>query len=390
MSVEPLHPAPEELYAYRDGELPAERRAFVETHVLACRVCRERMDEMSKLEASLRAHPDTVGDAYYERMQAQVMAKVHAAAPPSRAAIREVPLERRRDDLEHEERRRGAPKLPWIAVGSAVSAMAAVLVVVVLLVRQGSMPQVAVLERSAPDAGGVVSDTSEGRVGERLTPPPAESPAAPRDDARAKERQQTETLKTKQQPTDQVAVAPYAEEEKKNKAEANETGDQKLASRPESDVMAKRSAAGTSKDEARLEQAAPQASMAPESMTRQTFQAPPAAPAGNRYESALTRFGLPPLWGPGVSDDLVLKAEPVFRNLYRTGGATTPLDSARVRLYLAEAARLRAGAAPDSAAIDEIEHHYRRAIRLGSEDPATVSTAAQRLRDFLSEIGATP
>jgi len=162
-------------------------------------------------------------------------------------------------------------------------------------------------------------------------------------------------------------------------------GDEKLASRPESDVMAKRSAAGMSKDEARLQQAAPQASMAP-----QASLAPPAAPAGNRYESALTRFGLPPLWGPGVSDDLVLKAEPVFRNLYRTGGATTPLDSARVRLYLAEAARLRAGAAPDSAAIDEIEHHYRRAIRLGGEDPATVSTAAQRLRDFLSEIGATP
>jgi len=385
MSVEPLHPAPEELYAYRDGELPAERRAFVETHVMACRVCRERMDEMSKLEASLRAHPDTVGDAYYERMQAQVMAKVHAAAPPSRAPIREVPVERRRDDLEHEERRRGAPKLPWIAVGSAVSAMAAVLVVVVLLVRQGSMPQVAVLERSAPDAGGAVSDTSEGRVAGQLAPPPAESPAAPRDDARAKERQLAETLKTKQQPTDQVAVAPYAEEEKKDKAQTNEMGDEKLASRPESDVMAKRSAAGMSKDEARLQQAAPQASMAP-----QASLAPPAAPAGNRYESALTRFGLPPLWGPGVSDDLVLKAEPVFRNLYRTGGATTPLDSARVRLYLAEAARLKAGAAPDSAAIDEIEHHYRRAIRLGGEDPATVSTAAQRLRDFLSEIGATP
>ena len=30
MSVEPLHPAPEELYAYRDGELPAERRRAFE------------------------------------------------------------------------------------------------------------------------------------------------------------------------------------------------------------------------------------------------------------------------------------------------------------------------------------------------------------------------
>lgn len=382
MSVDPLHPAPEELYAYRDGELSAERRAFVETHVLACRACREQMDEMSRLEASLRAHPDTVGDPYYERMQAQVMAKVHAAAPPARAPIREVPLERRRDDAEREERRRGAPKLPWIAVGSAVSAMAAVVVVVVLLVRQGSMPQMAVLERSAPDAGklGALSDTSGTPARERLGLPPAE-PAAPRDDVRAKERQLAEAPAKKQESTDQVAVAPYAEEEKKDKAATNEM-DQKL--RAEADVMAKRSAVGMSKDEARLQQAAPQASMAPGA------SAPPPPESGNRFEGALSRFGLPPLWGPGVSDDLVLKAEPVFRNLYRTGGATTPLDSARVRLYLAEAARLRAGAAPDSAAIDEIEHHYRRAIRLGGQDPATVSTAAQRLRDFLSEIGATP
>jgi hypothetical protein len=86
----------------------------------------------------------------------------------------------------------------------------------------------------------------------------------------------------------------------------------------------------------------------------------------------------------------VLKAEPVFRNLYRTGGATSALDSARVRLYLAEAARLHAGAAPDSAAIDEITHHYRRAIRLGAEDPATAGTAERRLREFLSEVGITP
>lgn len=381
MSVEPLHPAPEELFAYRDGELSAERRAFLETHVMACRVCREQMDEMSKLEASLRARPDTVGDAYYERMQAQVMAKVHAAAPPSRASIREVPLERRRDDVEREERRRGAPKLPWIAVGSAVSAMAAVAVVVVLLVRQSSMPQVAVLERSAPDAGRghAVTDTSEAQG--QLAPPPSEAPGT---DARAKERQLAEAPKAKQQtpPTDQVALAPRAEA-KKDKA--NEAADQKLASRPESDLMAQRSVGGLSKDEA-MQQAAPQATMAPQ----QQLSAPPAAVAGNRYESALSRFGLPPLWGPGVSDDLVLRAEPVFRNLYRTGGATTPLDSARVRLYLAEAERLRAGAAPDSAAIDEIEHHYQRAIRLGRDDPATVSTAAQRLREFLSEVGATP
>jgi anti-sigma factor RsiW len=392
MSTDSLHPVPEELFAYRDGELSAERRAVVETHVTACRACRELMDEMSKLEAALRARPDSVGDAYYERMLGEVMAKVHAAAPPqpARAPVREVPLERRHDDTEREERRAGAPRLPWIAIGSAVSAMAAVVVVVVLLARQGSMPQVAVLERSAPDAGlrGAVSDTTarEGPAAPHLgtlAAPPAGSTAAPPADARAKERQFAETPSAKAQSkaTDQVALAPSAEGEKKDQAARNEAGEENL-SKLESAPMAKgeqKIVVSPSRDEAaRLDQAEPQAALAPPSA------------AGNRFESALSRYGLPPVWGPGVSDDLVLKAEPVFRNLYRTGGATSALDSARVRLYLAEAARLHAGAAPDSAAIDEIAHHYRRAISLGAEDPATAGTAERRLREFLSEVGVTP
>jgi putative zinc finger protein len=387
MSVDSLHPAPEELFAYRDGELSADRRALVETHVMACRACRELVDEMSKLEAALRARPDSVGDAYYERMQGQVMAKVHAAAPhpPARAPAREVPLERRKDDAEREERRGGAPRLPWIAIGSAVSAMAAVVVVVVLLARQGSMPQMAVLERSAPDAGlrGAVSDTTEASARGRLAAPPAGPPAGPPADARAKERQlaQTPSAKAQSKPTDQVALAPSAEGEKKDQAARNEVREEDLAKLESAPSMKRAQEIGgtASRDEAAgLKQAEPQAALAPPSA------------AGNRFESALSRYSLPPVWGPGVSDDLVLKAEPVFRNLYRTGGATTALDSARVRLYLAEAARLHAGAAPDSAAIDEIAHHYRRAISLGAADPATAGTAARRLREFLSEVGVTP
>jgi len=391
MSIDSLHPAPEELFAYRDGELSPDRRALIETHVMACRACRELVDEMSKLEAALRARPDSVGDAYYERMQGQVMAKAHAAAPlqPARPPSREVPLERRKDDAEREERRGGAPRLPWIAIGSAVSAMAAVVVVVVLLARQGSMPQVAVLERSAPDAGlrGAVSDTTEASTRERLAAPRAGStaapPAAPPADARAKERQFAETPSEKVQskPTDQVALAPTAEGEKKDQAARNEAREEDLAKLESAPSMKRAQEIGgtASRDEAAgLKQAEPQAA-----------PAPPSA-AANRFDSALSRYGLPPVWGPGVSDDLVLKAEPVFRNLYRTGGATTALDSARVRLYLAEAARLHAGAAPDSAAIDEIAHHYRRAISLGAEDPATAGTAERRLREFLSEVGVTP
>jgi hypothetical protein len=272
--------------------------------------------------------------------------------------------------------------------------MAAVVVVVVLLARQGSMPQVAVLERSAPDAGlrGAVSDTTEASTRERLAAPgagtlaapPAGSTAAPPADARAKERQFAETPSAKAQSkaADQVALAPTVEGAKKDQAARNEAGEEDL-SKLESAPMAMKGdqkiAGSPSRDEAAgLRQAEPQAALAPPSA------------AGNRFESALSRYGLPPVWGPGVSDDLVLKAEPVFRNLYRTGGATTALDSARVRLYLAEAARLHAGAAPDSAAIDEIAHHYRRAIILGAQDPATAGTAERRLRDFLSEVGVTP
>ena len=389
MTAEPLHPAPEELFAYRDGELPADRRALVETHVTACRACREQMDEMSKLEAALRARPDEVGDGYYERMQAQVMAKVHAAAPevPVRAPARPTPLERRREEPESTERRGGAPKLPWIAIGSAVSAMAAVLVVVTLLVRSGGPPQMAVLERSAPDAARV-------RAGSADSAPPtlgsAPQAAVPQASVRAKERAGAAAPPPAGSgalgAADQVALAPEANAQKKDMAARQEARDQplaKLETEPQTERAVPEKAAGlATSDEARVLQSAPMAA------------APPAAtgaPAeGGRFDSALSRYGLPPLWGPGVSDDLVLKAEPALRNLYRTGGATTALDSARVRLYLAEALRLRAGSAPDSAAIDEIAHHYRRAIRLGGADPQTVSTAASRLRDFLSEVGITP
>jgi hypothetical protein len=82
----------------------------------------------------------------------------------------------------------------------------------------------------------------------------------------------------------------------------------------------------------------------------------------------------------------VLRAEPALRNLYRTGGAATALDSARVRLYLAEASRIRLGSdLPDSAAVESITHHYQRAIQLGASDAATASTARARLDDFLRE-----
>ncbi len=115
-----------------------------------------------------------------------------------------------------------------------------------------------------------------------------------------------------------------------------------------------------------------------------------AEPADPRFLALLQRYGLPPTWGPGISDENVLRAEPALRNLYRTGGIATPVDSARARLYFAEAMRVKAGAAPDSATADEIIHHYQRAIRLSAGNPETQRIAAQRLQEFLKERTPEP
>ena len=89
---------------------------------------------------------------------------------------------------------------------------------------------------------------------------------------------------------DQVALAPTAEGEKKDQAARNEAGEENL-SKLESAPMAMKGdqkiAVSPSRDEAaRLNQAEPQAALAPPSA------------AGNRFESALSRYGLPPVWGP--------------------------------------------------------------------------------------------
>ncbi|HEU5310288.1 MAG TPA: zf-HC2 domain-containing protein, partial [Candidatus Eisenbacteria bacterium] len=73
------HPSHEDLYAYRDGELTAERRRVVEAHVVGCRACRESIDEISALEAQLRMAPDAVDEEYYDSLAARTMARVRAA-----------------------------------------------------------------------------------------------------------------------------------------------------------------------------------------------------------------------------------------------------------------------------------------------------------------------
>ena len=167
----PHHPTSEELFAYRDGELPVDRRLLIEAHVLACAQCGERIDEMSAAEADLRQRPDAVEEEYFERMTESVMVRLGSPAPA--VAAREVepapvrpggagggrvlsevpPVDRRRSDYaqvgEGEPRRR--LRLPWIGVaGGAAAAVAVVVVAVILFQRQGewlNAPRPAVLGR---------------------------------------------------------------------------------------------------------------------------------------------------------------------------------------------------------------------------------------------------
>jgi hypothetical protein len=82
-----------------------------------------------------------------------------------------------------------------------------------------------------------------------------------------------------------------------------------------------------------------------------------------------------------VRPEALVRAEGELRTLYQTGGAGG--DSARTRIYLAEAARARAGDDLDVETYDAIVQHYRRAIQL-APDPATARVARQRLEDFVS------
>jgi putative zinc finger protein len=386
MSASQPHPSREDLFAYRDGELKHDRRVIIEAHVLGCHVCRELIDDVSRMEADLSAGAPVPKDSYFERLSEQVMVKVAAAdTTPS--------VERRRPDAEvdWEEQQALKPKLPWFAIASTASAAATVIVVGVLLIREGAVwrrtPPVAVLERSAPDAARshALSDSaSKGLAGGRAEGNKrADAPAAAPSEDKAIALQSKIGNKEEAQRTppvdldaakNQAATEEVARQNEKQKP-ADEGRDQKLA------ILKKDSSTrlgGTSED---LTSQAPSA-RAPSA----TF----AEPVGGTLKSVLDRFGLPPVWGPGVSDDQVLRAEPALRNLYRVGGASGAADSARVRLYLAEAARVRAGASPDSAAIDEIVHHYRRAIRLAGSDAALRDTATERLQDFLNELGDEP
>ncbi|HMI31775.1 MAG TPA: zf-HC2 domain-containing protein, partial [Candidatus Limnocylindrales bacterium] len=78
MRNDPVHPPSVDLFAYRDGELPPEKRTIVEAHVMGCSLCRTLIDQVSSLEAELRQSPDRSPPHYLEQLHESVRARLKA------------------------------------------------------------------------------------------------------------------------------------------------------------------------------------------------------------------------------------------------------------------------------------------------------------------------
>lgn len=348
MNPASLHPSPEDLFGYRDGELPSERRTLVEAHVVGCQACRTRIDRVSELEAALRRRPDGVGEEYFERLGGAVterMATTAGAAAPGRGEV-ERPIPPRRSAASG-----GAeptPRRDRVRRAAALSALGAAAVVVVagLLVMRGG-------------GWGPIPGSDPGRDSAATGPARAEAPT----EAASPERSATEGGAHEGAPANPADASKPALLEPKAPGipGARERAD---SDRPEG--MAE-SPAATQGDETLRPGAAPSP---PPALAEQ--------PSG--YGTLVRRRGLPPVWDPRVSSTSLLDAESELRILYQTGRAGA--DSARVRLYLAEAARLRYEAHPDSGLFDGIIHHYLRAIRLSRTEPDVARIARERLDSF--------
>jgi len=367
MKNEPLHPSSEELFAYRDGEIVPEKRAIIEAHVMGCSLCRSFIDQVSSLEAELRLSPDRAPEGYLEGLNESVRARIAGAAsgvnaPRARAhaedRVAAVAGERRSEERSAARERgrvKEAPALPWAAVISTASAAAAVLVVVVILIKQGPYQRMVAQEprAKARQAPAIPPPAKQGSREEASGGAPA--PVA---NAGLKAKKELEGAVGPEKGQAELQEAPGAP------AVTDEAARDQLARR--ADEMAKNKSepapAQVGMEEKAARAAAPEEEIAP-------------TPA---YETILTRYGLPPVWdGTRVSAEALANAEPDLRSFYMSGSAGS--DSGRVRLYLAEAARLRY-APGDSVLYDEILRHYRRAIALGGPSSRTARVAEERLR----------
>lgn len=356
MSAESIHPSSEELFAYRDGELPAERRALIEAHVVSCHACRGLIDRVSGLEAGLRQWPDAVEGDYYAQLSSSVLERIGAAAEEPAAAAPE-PAAAGGAPPESEARLSRAPRFPWAALVSTAAAASAVVVVAVVLLQQGALrrphPQRVVLRApvSAESAAPVPGAAPE------QVPPAASQPGGRAAPAATPEKASPEGVGS----ANQIAARAKGGEQLLARAREEKTAPERLDTGAKGEPSAP---------------AEPEAARA----ARIAAAAPPAA-GGSPYQALLLRYGLPAVWEEGrVAPRALLAAERDLRTLYQAGRAGA--DSAGVRLYLAEAARLAYEASPDSALYDRIVHHYLRAMRISGPESDVGRMARERLQSF--------
>lgn len=408
---DPHHPTSEELFAFRDGELTADRRALIEAHVMACAQCTERLEEMSAAEAELRLRPDGAGEEYFERMTESVMARIGVAGLEARApsdAVSEsgrelapgsaagsaagagkrrggyidVPrIDRRRPDTateDHEPRRR--LHLPWIGIAGSTAAAVAVVIVAVVLFRGQSewlrAPRPAVVgePRSAVRADSTLAKVG-GAAGDAARNESAAPPASSAREKMVQSKKKSDRVLAKSvlETSPPPVAEDRAEERFKDQGTHLRGGAASGVTAPETGAQRK-------------------IAVAPQASSGEVSQnvAPPAE--SGEYGNLLRAFRLPPVWNPNVPSGAVARAENDLRYLYQTGKAGA--DSARIRLYLAEAERARLTDPSNTAAVESISHHYRRAISLAGGDAVLASTARRRLAEFEQEMtrarGAQP
>ncbi|HEV8129034.1 MAG TPA: zf-HC2 domain-containing protein [Candidatus Eisenbacteria bacterium] len=414
------HPTSEELFAYRDGELPNERRTHVEAHILVCVRCKERIDEMSALESDLRMRADDVGDEYYERMTEAVLARarqpvpadeVEAVEPATAPAVsgragrakarREPeppPFDRRRPvEVSDEIDTRRRFRLPWIGIaGSGAAAVAVLIVAVILFQRQQAWLNAprpsAVTQReagapearsrsdakrskkNAPTTAGKVSGEKSATTGSAATKPQAGAVGATKAETTPPPPAAEGKLQSNAQPSEERTRDEAATTTNQVDKDASSGGD--LALKKE---MAQGNDSAIASGV--RQQAAPMASLnETQQKGDQLMRAvAPATGPSEAYAQVLRDFSLPPVWNSSVSREVLLKAEPELKRVYQTHKAAG--DSARIRLYLAEAERAKMGNPPDSAHMDAAVNHYRRAIALALAhgDTAVADVARRRL-----------
>ena len=367
MSGEGVHPSRDDLFGYRDGELPAEKRVFVEAHVVGCSVCRALIDEVSGLESALRRAEAEPGAGYYEALPDAVLRRIGGPVPGDTGA--RAAGGGRRGGGDREGRRVGAPpRMPWAAVLSTATAAAAVVVVAVVLVRNEAVRRaLSPLPPPASEKQAATAPESRARGVGAVTPAEslALSPAGPR------------------------AVAPptaaksleegIAKDEERELAKNEAPGAKRdaAAERPGAIMTQRETVAGQEPSPGAAVRLAPVGVGSTLADQAAGARAPLAPGASEAYAAVLRRFNLPAVWNERVSTETLRQAEPELRYVYQTGRAGS--DSARVRLYLAEAARLRYVPGQDAALLEQISHHYLRAIRLSGTDTVVAKIARERL-----------